>query len=221
MNRLALCALMMFIPFWALAQVNDAGLWTSLSAEKKLVDKVFLDASAELRLNENFSELGTAYTEASIAYRISKSFEASAGYRFIAKRLIDDSYGIRHRYLINLSYKTKINKWMSTIRARYQSQYSDINRSDDWQVPEDYLRTKWTIKYDTDKDWRPFFSTETFFYLSKMDGILFKEYRIAAGFDYKLNKKTDLTLGYLIDREVQTSNPWTNYVVTVGLSLEL
>jgi hypothetical protein len=54
-----------------------------------------------------------------------------------------------------------------------------------------------------------------------MDGILFKEYRIAAGFDYKLNKKTDLTLGYLIDREVQTSDPWTNYVVTVGVSLEL
>jgi hypothetical protein len=54
-----------------------------------------------------------------------------------------------------------------------------------------------------------------------MDGILFKEYRIAAGFDYKLNKNTDLTLGYLIDREIQAANPWTNYVVTVGLSWEL
>ena len=83
------------------------------------------------------------------------------------------------------------------------------------------MRTKWTIKYDTDKDWRPFVSAETFFLLDNMDGILFKEYRIAAGFDYKLNKNTDLTLGYLIDREIQTANPWTNYVVTVGLSWEL
>lgn len=221
MNRLFASCLLVLVPLLGSAQVNDAGMWTSISLEKKLADKLYLDAAGELRLNENFSEVGTMYSEASIAYRFSKSFEASAGYRFIAKRLIDDSYGIRHRYLVNLSYKTKINKWMSTIRARYQSQYSDINRSDDWQVPEDYLRTKWTIKYDTDKDWRPFFSTETFFYLSKMDGILFKEYRIAAGFDYKLNKKTDLTLGYLIDREVQTSDPWTNYVVTVGVSLEL
>ncbi|MFM7078898.1 MAG: DUF2490 domain-containing protein [Bacteroidota bacterium] len=221
MNKLASGLLFLLIPFSVSAQVNDAGLWTSLSVQKKIADKLYLDADAELRLNENFSELGTAYTEALISYRISKAFEASAGYRFIAKRLVDDSYGIRHRYLINLAYKTKISKVMSTIRVRYQSQYSDVNRSDDWQVPEDYLRTKWTIKYDTDKDWRPFVSAETFFLLDKMDGMLFKEYRIAAGFDYKLNKKTDLTLGYLIDREVQTSNPWTNYVVTVGLSLKL
>ncbi len=221
MNKLGACLLLILLPFAVSAQVNDAGLWTSLSVQKKLADKLYLDLGGELRLNENFSELGTVYSEALVSYRISKSFEASGGYRFIAKRLVDDSYGIRHRYLINLAYKTKINKVMSTIRARYQSQYSDINRSADWQVPEDYLRTKWTIKYDTDKDWRPFVSAETFFLLDNMDGILFKEYRIAAGFDYKLNKNTDLTLGYLIDREIQTANPWTNYVVTVGLSWEL
>ena len=89
MNKLGACLLLILLPFAVSAQVNDAGLWTSLTVQKKLADKLYLDMDGELRLNENFSELGTVYSEALVSYRISKSFEASGGYRFIAKRLVD------------------------------------------------------------------------------------------------------------------------------------
>src|SRR5687768_11202671 len=75
--------LFIHLPLVLPAQQNDAGLWGSINLEKKLTKKWSLHFSEELRLNENFSELGTAYTELTGEYRINKILSVSGGYRFI------------------------------------------------------------------------------------------------------------------------------------------
>ena len=132
-------------------QVNDAGLWTSLGLKSDLGKKFSLDGDVELRFNENVTELGTIYGEALLGYKFNKRLEGSIGYRLIGKRRFDDRFSIRHRVLLNLSYKKKFNKVTASFRARYQSQFSDIKRSENWRVPDDYFRFKATFKYDTDK----------------------------------------------------------------------
>jgi hypothetical protein len=197
-------------------QVNDAGLWTSLDIQKDIGKRFNLDGNVELRFNENVTELGTCYGEASLGYELHKRVDVSVGYRFIGKRRLDDSYSFRHRLIFNLSYRKKFNKFSAAIRVRYQSQFTDVSKSENWQVPEEYLRTKLTLKYDTDKKWNPFAAAETFYQLGGTDGILFNEYRLSAGVDYDFTKRSSLSLAYIFDREVQVSNPWTNYVVSIG-----
>jgi hypothetical protein len=220
MNRI-LFVIVAFFPSVGFGQVNDAGLWSSVNLETKLAKKVGLEVATECRLNENFSELGTIYSEMLVSYKISKPFQVSVGYRYIAKRRYDDSYSIRHRLLINMSYRKKTDWVIATLRLRYQSQFTDVNKSDNWRVPEDYLRAKIAFKFETPYKWKPYFSSETFYHLNDPDGVLFRDYRLAAGIDYSINKKTGVNLGYLIDKEVNVSNPWTNYVITLGLNLEL
>ncbi|MFM2190350.1 MAG: hypothetical protein RL491_736 [Bacteroidota bacterium] len=210
-----------FCGFSAKAQVNDAGLWSSIGLQSELGKKFSLDGDIELRFNENITELGTVYGEALFGYKINKRWEASIGYRLIGKRRYDDTYSVRHRMLLNLAYKKKFNKITASFRARYQSQYADINRSDSWRVPDDYFRFKASFKYDTDKKWTPFVSGESFFYLNSQDGPLFTEYRLAAGVEYEYSKKSAITLGYIFDREVNVSDPWTNYIVSIGWSYKL
>lgn len=204
------------IPSVLLGQVNDAGLWTSIDLQADVSKKMHVDGNVELRFNENFSELGTLYGETSVAYKLHKSLEFSAGYRLIGKRRLDDSYSIRHRMLFNVAYRKKIKKITTTLRARYQTQFSDINSSTDGRVPEEYLRTKVTFKYDTDKKWNPFFSAESFFQMGYDPAIMFNEYRLSAGVDYDFNKKSGISLAYIFDREVQVEDPWTNYVISIG-----
>ncbi|MFN5223097.1 MAG: DUF2490 domain-containing protein [Bacteroidota bacterium] len=202
-------------------QVNDAGLWTSLGLKSDLGKKFSLDGDVELRFNENVTELGTIYGEALLGYKFNKRLEGSIGYRLIGKRRFDDSFSIRHRVLLNLSYKKKFNKVTASFRARYQSQFSDIKRSENWRVPDDYFRFKATFKYDTDKKWTPFVSGESFYYLNRPGGPLFTEYRLSAGFEYEYSEKSAINLGYIFDREVNVSNPWTNYIVSIGWSYKL
>ncbi|MFM7902957.1 MAG: DUF2490 domain-containing protein, partial [Bacteroidota bacterium] len=203
------------------AQVNDAGLWTSMGLQSDLSKKFSLDGDIELRFNENITELGTAYGEALLGYKFNKMWEASIGYRLIGKRRYDDSYSIRHRALLNLAYKKKIDKVTVSVRARYQSQYSDINRSDNWRVPDDYFRLKGSLKYDTDTKWTPLVSGEAFYYLNRPEGILFTGYRLSAGVEFEYSKKSAVNLGYVFDREVNVSNPWTNYIVSIGWSYKI
>lgn len=201
--------------------MNDAGIWASMGLRSDLGKKFSIDGDVELRFNENISELGTVYGEALLGYKIHKRLETSVGYRLIGKRRYDDSYSIRHRMLFNLAYKKKFNKITASLRARYQSQFSDINRSENWRVPDDYFRLKASFKYDTDKKWTPFVTGESFYYLNRPVGPLFTEYRLSAGVDYAYSNKSSINLGYVFDREVNVSNPWTYYIVSIGWSYKL
>jgi len=222
MNKTCIFALCFLTLGWSVkAQINDAGLWSSIGLKSDIGKKLSLDGDVELRFNENITELGTVYGEALLGYKFNKRLEASIGYRLIGKRRYDDSYSVRHRMLLNLAYKKKFNKITASFRARYQSQYADINRSDNWRVPDDYFRFKASFKYDTDKKWTPYVSGESFFNLISQDGFLFTEYRLASGVEYEYSKKSAITLGYIFDREVNVSNPWTNYIVSIGWSYKL
>ncbi len=211
-----ICSLAFIAPAFASAQVNDAGLWASINLEKKLSKKVSLQFSEELRFNENITELGAIFSEISGEYRYNKMFSISAGYRFTQRRKVDDSYSIRHRYMINLNVKNKIGQFSTNVRVRYQSQFKDVQSSEDGMVPDNYLRTKLSVKYELGKKYTPFISGELFFNVNRPDGILMDNYRIAAGVDYEFSKRSSVELGYQIDSEIQVANPWTSYVITLG-----
>jgi hypothetical protein len=200
----------------AIAQVNDAGLWTSVNLEKKLSRKVSLHFTEELRFNENISELGMFFSELTGEYRFSKVLSVSGGYRFINKRSLDDSYSKRHRYLFNLNVKEKVGDLGLNLRIRYQSQYADVESSPDGMVPSNYVRPKLTLKYDLNKKYTPWAYGELFVNVNRADGMLLDNYRVGAGFEYEFSKRSSLELGYLVNGEVQVADPWTSYIISIG-----
>ena len=225
MNSMSLKVLLLMmigaVPHFALSQVNDAGMWYALDLEKNLNQNMTANVGTEIRLNENISELGTFLTEAGISYRLSKQVAVSVGYRFTQKRRVDDSYSARHRFLVNLNLRHKIERIAIGARIRYQSQYSDVNSSEDGKIPDNYIRTKITAKADLNKRYAPYLSYEAFIHVNRPEGALYDNYRLAAGIEYEFSKKSAIDVGYMIDREINVSDPWTNYVLTVGWSYKL
>jgi hypothetical protein len=212
MNKLITCFLLLAFSFATKAQVNDAGLWLNLSAEKKITQKFSTQLTQSFRLNENFSELGTSFSEIGVNYKIQKRLSVGAAYRFSQKRRVDDFYSMRHRYNIDISYKLKIKKINITLRERFQSRYKDYGTSEKGNVPKNYFRSKITMRYNLNKKYTPFISGELFYQLAEqIDNLRFK-----AGFDYEFNKFSSLNLYYMVDKEINVKNPWTNYVIGLG-----
>lgn len=203
---------LIFLCTAAAAQVNDAGLWLSLCADKKITKKITLDFSHELRFNENISELGTSFTELGAQYKISKKIAVSAYYRFIQRRQLNDFYLARHRSFIDISYRRKIKKIAVTLRQRLQGQLDAIKTEDDGGLPEYYMRTKFTAKLDMDKKYTPYIAGEIFYPVFAGMNTEVDNYRLSAGVEYELNKRHSFTLSYIINREVNVSNPWTEYI---------
>lgn len=217
-RRLAFCLVILgFATTNLTAQINDAGLWTSISLEKKISKRISLEASEELRFNENISELGTFFTEIGPQFKVYKGLNAGISYRFIQKRRLDDSYSVRHRINTDLSYRFKIKDFTLSLRERYQVQYGENYFTGENETANTTLRSKLSLKYRINKKWdatvfgemfNPLFEGET--YISDI--------RIGSGIDYQIIKPLGVEVFYLINKELNVSDPTTDYVGGLGIT---
>lgn len=199
------------------AQVNDAGLWTSISIEKKISKKISIVASEELRFNENMSELGTVFTEIGPQFKIYKGLNAGISYRFIQKRWLDDSYSIRHRINTDLSYRIKLKDFTISLRERYQIQYGENYFFGESETAKTTLRSKLSVKYRINKKFDATVFGEVFNPLFSGE-LYFSDFRTGAGIDYQIIKPLSVEVFYLINKELNIANPTTDYVGGLGLT---
>lgn len=212
-----LLSILLLIVITCSAQTRDAGLWLGIKLEKKIHNWAELSLSEEIRFNENFHELGTAFTEMAWSSGWHSGFNAGIAYRFIQKRLLDDSYELRHRYHLELSYRYKFNRSLSlTLRERFQNQYKDVNRMADEITKEYALRSKLSLKYTPFKKISFDGSLEVYYQLNNPAGNEIDNLRYSVGTEYKLSKKQSLELYYLIDQELHVKDPWTSYILGLG-----
>lgn len=217
MNKRFLAFVIFFAAASAFAQVNDAGLWTSIAIEKKITKKINIVASQEFRFNENVSELGTIFTELGPEFRIYKGFNAGISYRFIQKRSLDNSYNIRHRINTDLSYRFKIKDFTISLRERYQVQYGENYFAGEGEVAKTTLRSKLTVKYRINKKLDASAFGEIFnpLYTGVSD---ITDLRVGVGLEYQIIKPLGVKVFYLINNELNVANPTTDYVSGIGLT---
>jgi hypothetical protein len=197
-------------------QVKDAGLWTSINFEAKLVKKLTFNISEELRFNENITELGAAFTDAGLTYKLNKHFQFAANYRFNQRRRLDNYYSFRHRFYADVKYSHKLKPFEISFRTRIQDQISDIGRAKDGGVPEYYLRNKLSLKWDLDKPYTPYFSVELFSPLNYQRYSAFDNIRTTAGVEYSLSKHHEIDIYYMVQKEFNISKPVTYFVLGLG-----
>lgn len=202
-------------------QERDAGLWTSVSFETKIIKKLYLAISQEIRLNENITEAGTIFSDAGLTYKLSKNFKAGINYRFIKKREINNLYSTRHRGYIDIKYLNKIKPFEIQFRSRLQNEYADIGKSSDGGVPEYYLRNKFGLGLDLDKPISPYCAVELFSPLNYPREAAFDNIRGSVGMEYSISKKHKVDLFYIIQKELNESDPETDFILGLGYSFSL
>jgi hypothetical protein len=203
------------------AQVKDAGLWTSFSLEAKLTKKASVNISEELRFNENISELGTAFTEAGISYKLNKNFQISANYRFTQKRRVEDNFNLKHRGYFDVKYEKKLKPIQFKFRSRFQDEYSEFGTASDAGIAKYYLRNKLTLEWDLDKAFKPYLSFELFSPLNYPREYFFDNIRATTGVEYSITKNQKIDLYYMIQRELNVSRPETDFIMGIGYSFKL
>jgi hypothetical protein len=202
-------------------QVNDAGLWTSFSFEAKVVKKLTANIEQGFRFNENITELGTIYTETILAYKLNKHFQVSGGYRFILKRQVEDYYSYANRFSFFIKYEKKLKPYQFQIRSSLQDQYSDNGRAPDGGIPVYYWRNKLSLSRDIDKPYSPYISVELFSPLNYPRTCILKGVRIASGVEYAVTKHHKIDAYYMIQKELNVSDPKTDFILGFGYSYKL
>lgn len=201
------------------AQVNDAGLWTGLAAEKKISQSLSASFSQTFRFNENISELGNYFSEVGIDRKIVKGISLGASYRYINKRELNDSYSVKHRYFIGLSLKKKLAGISLSFRTRLQSQLDHYFLPSEklyGNTPQNYWRNKISLSYVPSKKYKPFISAELWHPFYNPDALVFDNLRCSAGTQYDINKKNSLETEFIFQKELGQKNPETDFIFSIN-----
>lgn len=206
---------------------NDAGMWTTLTIQKKITKKVSIVVDQEFRLRENFQRINLFYTNVAVDYKIKKNFKLSPSYRAIQKFRLDKTISHRHRLSLDANIKRKFNKFTIAERVRYQIEVQDFLTSAKGKLPEQFLRFRTDLKYSVNDKITPFISCELRYQIRSWRGNDmfynngFHRIRNIVGADYEINNKHTLTFYYLIQNEFNIADLENIYIVGLAYIFNL
>ncbi len=172
-----------------------------MDADRRIVKKLDLKLSSQIRTFNNASKINQALIEGGVGYKFNKYFSAAASYRYTLKLEDDTRYHSRHKWFAEMKGSVPINDF--TISARFMLQIMKrtyIEDKDD-EISKYVGRIRLKAEYDIPKfPLNPFLSLESFTPLFEESEVLIDKERFATGFDYKINKKNGLEISYILER---------------------
>lgn len=198
------------------AEDDDFGVWTTVTAEKKIDKKWSATVEGEYRTHDGVSTTDRWSAGISAEYKITKWLKADAGYSFLHSykeeevtkkgNIVLDYWQPRHRVNVSLTGSLEWKRFKFSLRERWQYTYrpqkfvekyaSDgVTRMDDEQVKgkaEHMMRSRLQVEYDIAKcPLTPYASCELY---HNLDGI--DKTRWTVGTEYKINKKHAVEVCY-------------------------
>lgn len=197
------------------AQVNDAGAWLGLGLEKKITQAASINVEVESRFGENLSTIDSYFVDASAHYDLTSFLRVSGHYRFSRKHQLELFYRNRHRFNLDATLKHKFENIEVSYRLRGQTQYTSVHSKLDGKVPTNQIRNKLAVNYSFDKPYEPYVWGELFYGISAEQSAM-RRARVGAGIKYRVDKRNSLNLAYLVQRDMNRSNPVTDYVLSLN-----
>jgi hypothetical protein len=207
--------LFLFFTSSLIAQENDAGLWTGIGLSYEVNNKFELSVAPEFRLEENISRIGSAFCDVGAEYKLGNGFFATMTYRGGAKNRID-YFQTRQRLQLGLGYKWKADDFSLSYALRYQGSIQGGLAGDSDADFITIIRNKIGVKYEGVKKYTFSTSYEFFNSASSSNPLEWQNWRWTIEVERKLNKRNFVSLGYLIQKDLVSSVPSSDFVVLVG-----
>ena len=124
---------LILIPSLSFAQgtvtTEDPGFGARFSVDlnKKIVKGFHVEAGAEMRLSDNFSNLDRYQAGLGLTYKFNDYFKVGAGYLFIEKKNSSDVWKPRHRFYLDGTVSLRAGHWRFALKERLQLTHRDVN----------------------------------------------------------------------------------------------
>lgn len=208
------------------SQEKDLGLWSTLTIEKSITEKLDFSIDEEFRLKENLSRLNLFYTNIGLNYKLNKTIKTSLIYRHVQKAQDQGYFNYKQRIMFDVIYKRKVYTLNFAYRSRFQGELSSPGASETGLVPEYYWRHKFDFKLKTKTKFTPYLGNESRLQLqnprvNENPGFRFDRTRFYLGADYALSKNQKLGVYYLMQNDYGFNNPVTQFIIGVEYAIKL
>lgn len=192
--------LLLCISFRNIAQPqNDFRMVTGFSIEKKLSRSLSFSFLNNEIFNQNLNELGVAFADAGINYKLNRQFSFGVNYRFVKRKNIENFYDDRQMIYGDAAYSKYFSRFSFSIRSRLQVQYYPKLFSSNYRTPQIYNRNKISLRYKINYYLNPYVSVENFMNLNAAGKRMLTDIRYTAGCYYAFNNFFKTEFYYSID----------------------
>jgi hypothetical protein len=217
--------ILLFVPCFGFGQ-GVGKVWTEFGVKAKISDK--FDAGVEITNRYGVYGLETFFPQLSVRYKLAKFIRVSIDYRLIFDKDEFTNYLYSNRLNFNTDLKHSFGRLNLAGRIRYQYSFNSLRNNIYYDAEFDQaIRIKPQISYDIKgSDITPVASTEIFYNPQYMPGgKQFTKLRSFIGLEYELaigkkkNKQQfDVSLGYILDKELNTAFPETKHILNTSIT---
>ena len=220
---------LLILPFFTLlsshnlfSQTEDAGLWTGITFNYDISDKLQFSFKEEIRFHENISKIDKFYSQFGFSYAAGKHLEFGAYYRYENRQRLNSSYSNRHRFHAEFKLEADAGRYTLSSRSRIQTRYTNPYSSEEGTIPSNYFRNKFAISYNVRKStFTPFVSYELFYETNNPASNDITETWFTLGFKFRLKNRDRVSIFYRSSREINVNNPLKLNIIGVGLTSKL
>jgi hypothetical protein len=203
MNRKLL--LVFFITFSAIfvsAQESDFGIWANVDAEVSLSKKFDLEFSGSVRSYNKTSEIEQVFLEGGVQYKIWKFLSVAASYRYINKLENNGFYYGRHKFFTDINGSVSAGNFGFSGRVRLQRTTLTYIETEEDNIARYHLRLRIKADYrGSSSAFKPYISFEPFIPVFQGADPSIGKYRLAAGTELYLTRKSSIDIGYMLERD--------------------
>jgi len=194
MKKFVWFAFWSLLPFlsWSQNQIDFRGM-ASINLEKKITRRLSVTAMANAILTYDFQELGFAFYDGGVKYKISRNISTNFNYRFMQRLNLDNFYDDRHLVYGDLDFSKNFGRWTLGGTARFQTQFFS-RFTDSYHYPLAYNRSKLNLRYKVNYYWQPFTEIELFTPLNHPTRKTSDQFRFSLGFHYTFNDYVNVEL---------------------------
>jgi hypothetical protein len=211
----SVCLILVFTiaGFSVIGQQTDYGFWSGGTIGYQHTKRLSFEVEGQGRFGQGFSRYNTGLVDVSGRYALNDYLKATVTYRFAHRLRYDDREDLRQRLNTDLQLRLKEGRMKYSFRLRYQAgrRNTDERNAD----LREALRFKAKAATKIARKTEGSIAGELFF-SDRTGSYQWSDWRCKAMINRKLNKRSNLDFGYLIQREVNRRNPLLEHMLVVG-----
>lgn len=198
------------------AQTNDAQLWIGYEMDKKVIKRTKTHLKYQVRFTDNYTRFDYAFFDFGIDYSLHDNISISTAYVINMKNDRELSWLLRNQWYGNIQFEQKLGKFKISNREQVQTDLEDdIEAGGNW-----FYRNKTALQYKLNKKLTPYIQFEGYMRIGERppsEDVLYRT-RYHAGVKYRYNKRNDLTLSFLYQRQIRRNQPDHIYSIILNWS---
>ena len=203
-------------------QRADFNSWYELNLEKRLGQRVDLEAEIEQRFNQNSTRYDRSLLTVSAGYQIMDILKVNGGGRVLMAADNEMHISPRYRFHADLRGRYKIDNLNLSLRSRMQYGFEEFAYfgvvRDNRLINRNRLKVSYHVfgtrigLYTSAESWGFFHSVNDHF---------FKRIRYTAGVTYTTGFRSELGLRYILEDEFNQVDPLRSHILVLSYSHEL